>query len=499
MDNIIDSLSPIERKIVPYLNESTSSIIKKSGLDKTSVIRALTYLENKGFVKIKHEEKTIIDLGVNGVQYKKTHLPERKLLILFETRNHIPIEEAKKLSKLSDNEFKVSLGVLKNKSIVEIKNEKISLVASREEVVKKFPEERLLEVLPIEKEKLKDEELLALDNLKKRKAIIEIKEEKIVTFELTASGEKIAGKEIKSDLLEEVTPEIIKNHAKSKGFRKYDVKAFVPQISGGKKHFVNQSIEYTKKIWLELGFKEMTGPLAEISFWNFDALFTAQDHPVRELQDTFYIKDTEGKLPEKNIVEKVKKAHEKGVEKSKGWQYSWDEKEARKVVLRTHTTTLSARTLSKLELKNIPAKFFAVGKCFRNETLDWSHGFEFNQTEGIVVDKNANFVHLLGYLKIFFTKMGFNDVRFVPAYFPYTEPSVEIHIFHPKKKAWLELGGAGIFRPEVVIPLLGEWIPVLAWGPGHDRILTDYYKINDLRELYKNDIKELREKRVLLK
>ena len=144
-------------------------------------------------------------------------------------------------------------------------------------------------------------------------------------------------------------------------------------------------------------------------------------------------------------------------------------------------------------------KFFAVGKCFRNETVDWSHGFEFNQTEGIVIDKNANFRHLLGYLKEFFGKMGFKKIKFTPAYFPYTEPSVEILAFHPEKKVWLELGGAGIFRPEVVIPLMGEFIPVLAWGPGLDRILLDYYKIKDLRELYKNDIKTLREKKVWIK
>ena len=165
---------------------------------------------------------------------------------------------------------------------------------------------------------------------------------------------------------------------------------------------------------------------------------------------------------------------------------------SRKLVLRTHTTCLSARTLAELKKENLPAKFFAIGKCFRNETVDWSHGFEFNQTEGIVVDKDANFRHLLGYLKQFFKKMGFEKVRFRPAYFPYTEPSVEIDVFHPEKKVWLELGGAGIFRPEVTIPLLGEHIPVLAWGPGFDRTLMDYYGIKDLRELYKNDLTKLR-------
>ena len=160
--------------------------------------------------------------------------------------------------------------------------------------------------------------------------------------------------------------------------------------------------------------------------------------------------------------------------------------------MRTHTTVLSAKTLSRLKKEDWPAKFFAVGKCFRNETLDWSHLFEFNQTEGIVVDPDANFTHLLGYLKNFFIKLGFPMARFRPAYFPYTEPSIEIDVFHPVHKTWLELGGAGIFRPEVTEPLLGEPVPVLAWGPGFDRIMLEYYKITDIRDLYKNDLAQLR-------
>ena len=167
--------------------------------------------------------------------------------------------------------------------------------------------------------------------------------------------------------------------------------------------------------------------------------------------------------------------------------------------MRTHTTCLSAQTLASLKEKDLPLKFFAIGKCFRNETLDWKHGFEFNQTEGIVVAENVNFRHLLGYLKIFFKKMGFEKIRMRPSYFPYTEPSVEIDVWHPEKKTWLELGGAGIFRPEVTIPLLGKHIPILAWGPGFDRILMDYYQVKDLRELYKNDINQLRKTKIWMR
>jgi len=195
----------------------------------------------------------------------------------------------------------------------------------------------------------------------------------------------------------------------------------------------------------------------------------------------------------------VKQAHESGVDSSKGWQYNWQEKEAKRIVLRTHTTAISAQTLAQLKESDIPAKYFTIGKVFRNETLDWKHGFEFYQTEGIVVDKNANFNHLMGYLKEFYKKMGFEKIKFFPTYYAFTEPSVEIQVFHPEKKEWLELGGGGIFRPEVTIPLLGKNIPVLAWGQGFDRIIMDYYNIKDLREMYSNDIKCLREKKVWLK
>jgi len=499
---LIESLSPNERKILPYLEEKNiQEIIKESHLDKVSVLRSLEYLENKGLVTLSSEKKTIIEIGINGALYLKKGLPERRLLNLLNEKSIIPLKEAQKLSKLSDNELKASIGVLKRKAIIELKNEKIILSANKEEIAKKIPEETFLEILPVDYDSLDEEQTNTLKTLQNRKNILYIREKKKVNLEITELGKKIIGSRIKgNNLIEQVTPKILEKESSWKGkkFRRYDVTYPVSAIYGGKKHFVNQALDYARKIWTELGFKEMSGNLIQSSFWNFDALFTAQDHPVREMQDTFFL-DKKSEISDKNIIKKVKESHERGVNDSKGWQYSWKEEEAKKLVLRTHTTCLSALTLAKLDKKEIPAKFFAIGKCFRNETIDWNHSFEFNQTEGIVVDKNANFRHLLGYLKEFFRKMGFEKIRIRPGYFPYTEPSVEIDVWHPEKKVWLELGGAGIFRPEVVIPLLGENIPVLAWGPGIDRTLMEYYKIKDLRELYKNDFAKLRKMKFWLK
>jgi len=494
MHKLIESLSPNERKIIPYLNENLIEICRKSGLDKVSVLRALEYLQNKKILQLETKKEKIIEIGVNGALYRKKGLPERRLLHQLNEKRIIPLEEAQKQSGLSDDEFRASLGVLKRKAMINLKNGNIILSANKEEIAKKFLEELFLEALPLRQYSLSPEQQYAFKNLSGRKNIIEIKEVSSITIRINEHGKELMKEKFsEGNLIEQITPEMLKKESlwKGKKFRRYDVASKVPSVSGGKRHFVNQATDYARKIWTDMGFKEMNGNIVQSSFWNFDALFTAQDHPVREIQDTFFInKKTE--LPDKKIVKIIKQSHEYGVDKSKGWRYVWNEEEAKKLVLRTHTTCLSAHTLANLKKENLPAKFFALGKCFRNETIDWSHGFEFNQTEGIVIDKNANFRHLLGYLKQFFRKMGFEKIRFSPAYFPYTEPSVEIHVWHPERKVWLELGGAGIFRPEVTIPLLGEKIPVLAWGPGFDRTLMDYYQIKDLRELYKNDLNQLR-------
>ncbi|MBU2612680.1 MAG: phenylalanine--tRNA ligase subunit alpha [Nanoarchaeota archaeon] len=495
MKKLIESLSTIEKKVIPYLEEKNiSEICEKSNLDKVTVLRALEYLNNKKIIEFETVKKRVVDVGVNGSLYRKKGLPERRLLTLINDKRIISLKNAEKESGLGSDEFKVSLGVLKAKAFIEIKNSKIILSASKEEVAKKSPEELFIESLPIDEDGLLPEQQFALKNLLKRRDIIQIEERKKFLIKVTPTGKEVMNsKEISKELIEQITPELLKKEQnwRNKKFRRYDVTLKVPRINGGKRHFVNSAIDYGRKIWLEMGFEEMSGNIIESSFWVFDSLFTAQDHPVREMQDTFFL-DKMGELPDKKFVEKVKTAHEKGISGSKGWNYSWNEEEAKKMVLRTHTTVLSAQTLSKLKKEDFPKKYFAIGKCFRNETVDWSHGFEFNQTEGIVVDPDMNFRHLLGYLKQFFKKMGFEKIRFTPAYFPYTEPSVEIHSFHPEKKIWLELGGAGILRPEVVTALIGVDVPVLAWGPGFDRILMDYYNIKDLRELYKNDITKLR-------
>ncbi|MEM2713842.1 MAG: phenylalanine--tRNA ligase subunit alpha [Candidatus Pacearchaeota archaeon] len=500
IEQVALSLSENERKILPLLleNKQLDEIKKSTGLLDEAVKRALEFLANKGIIELNIVKYSIVDLDENGVIYLKVGLPERKLANLVIEKGQVSREEASKELK---DEFSIALGKLKELGIISLEQDKIRLL-NKEAAIKKFPQEKFLEALPKRLDQLSNEEKLILEQLRKRRAIVKIAERAEFVYKLNPIAKKIAeiSEKFGGTLIEKLTPEIIASEEwKGKKFRYYDIKSPLPKIYGGKRHFVNQAIDYARKVWLEMGFEEMTGSLVDLAFWNFDALFTPQDHPARELQDTFYIKDKiELDIPPKQLIMNVKKAHEKGIAGSKGWRYSWDESEAFKPILRTHTTILSAKTLAKIaplvksgKLKQ--GKWFAIGKCFRNETVDWGHLFEFNQTEGIVIDENANFRHLLGYLQEFFKRMGFEKLKFYPSYFPYTEPSVEIYGYHSGKRAWIEIGGAGIFRPEVVVPFFGRFIPVLAWGPGFDRALMEYYGITDIRELYENDINKLRQ------
>ncbi|MAG50733.1 phenylalanine--tRNA ligase subunit alpha [archaeon] len=494
---LIESLTPLERKVLPVLkeNKELNEIIEKTGLQEVEVMRALQWLENKNIINVKKDLQEVISLDNNGKKYLKEGLPERKFLQSL--TSELSLGEIKNKANLNDDELTISLGQLKKKAAITFVDKKVKITEQGKKLLKKESlEEQFLKKLPLDVSKLEPEEKFAYESLKKRKRIIKTNLIKIRTVKLEKLGEELSSKNLKTELVESLTPEIIsKNNWDKKTFRRYDIKINVPKIYGGKRHFVNQALDYARNIWLEMGFKEMTGSIVQTSFWNFDALYTPQDHSVREMQDTFFIENPEkGQLPKKELMDRIKRMHENGGSiGSTGWRYPWNSEEARKNVIRTHTTVLSAQTLAEIKKTELPVKFFGIGKCFRNETVDWSHLFEFNQTEGIVVDEDANLRHLIGYLKQFFKKMGFPEARFRPAYFPYTEPSLEIDVYHPVHKKWIELGGAGIFRPEVVIPLLGKDIPVLAWGPGIDRIVMDYYKIKDLRMLYKNDIKQLRE------
>jgi len=163
------------------------------------------------------------------------------------------------------------------------------------------------------------------------------------------------------------------------------------------------------------------------------------------------------------------------------------------LILRSQGTTISARILAGAP--KIPGKYFSIARCFRYDTVDATHAPDFYQIEGIVLGEEINFKTLLGLLKLLGEEVAMvKEFRFLPAYFPFTEPSVELHGKHPRL-GWMELGGAGIFRPEVTIPL-GVKVPVIAWGLGLDRMAMVALEINDIRDLFSRDLDFIRRKRI---
>jgi phenylalanyl-tRNA synthetase alpha chain len=308
-----------------------------------------------------------------------------------------------------------------------------------------------------------------------------------VAAELRSQG--VTGEELGA-----VTQEILeKGTWKEASFRPYNINAPAARLMPGRRNAYVEFLESVKDKLVSLGFEEFDGGLVETEFWNSDALFMPQFHSARDIHDVYHIAEpAAAKFIEEPYLSAVAAAHEDGgTTGSRGWSYSFDRDFTKRLILRSQGTVLSAR---KLPTAKVPGKYFGTARCFRYDRVDATHLSDFYQTEGIVLGEEVNLRTLLGFLETFAVEVaGAKEVKYVPGYFPFTEPSVEVHIKHPVL-GWFELGGSGIFRPEVTEPL-GIKVPVLAWGLGIDRMALMALGLNDLRELFSPDIESVRMRR----
>jgi phenylalanyl-tRNA synthetase alpha chain len=499
MNELKSSLHRLERLVLPVLanNHTVEAIKKATSLQDVEVIRALQWLANKKLIKLDKAEEKLVTLDANGIKYSTEGLPEVRVLGVLDSPLSLPV--IMKKAKVDKQELNISLGSLQKKKLISLKKDK-GLIVSRTKQKAVFHENDFLKKkFPIKEDDLSAEEKKIVSMLRKRKDIINVDVIKLFTASLTDLGKKILRSGIDDILLlDAVTPELLRSGEwKGKEFRRFDVEINVPKIHGGKKQQYRAFLDGVRKKFITLGFKEMTGPMVETEFWNMDALFMPQFHAARQIHDGYYIASPKYGVVDPLLIKKVRDAHENGANTgSSGWQYTFDAKRTTRRLLRSQGTACSSRMLASKDLQ-IPGKYFGITRCFRNDVIDATHLPDFNQVEGIVIEEGLTVRHLFGLLKMFAKEFAHTtEVRLVPGYFPFTEPSVELFAKHPEL-GWIELGGAGLFRPELVKPLVGKEISVLAWGIGIDRLGMFNLGIKDIRDLFAKNIDVLRNVRMI--
>ena len=461
-----------EKRVLTALSQSNpvsaEKLAEKMDAPVESVIQWAHLCAEKDLVTLDKDVTEVALLTPEGEIYAKEGLPERQ--ILASINGSIPMSELTK-NPLS----KIAIGWLRKKNWIIIKD---GIVSVNAEIAIGDDEIALQNPVP---------GTPACKELVKR-GLVQVSENTTWKISLTADGAELIkeGLDLREEIVNLTREQIMSGEWKDLPLRKYNVDKLPKKIYGGRVHPNQQILDEIRDILFEMGFTEFYGSIVQNSFWNFDALYQPQDHPAREMQDTFHLAE---ELPVPDGWEKIRDIHMFGGNTgSTGWGGEWNYDIAKKCVLRTHSTSLSIQYIAKNP--NPPLKAFSISRVYRRETIDPTHLPEFEQLEGIVMDKDLHFGHLLGFFKEFFGRMGFEEVRFRPGYFPYTEPSVEPEVW-VDGLGWVELGGAGIFRKEVTAPW-GIDCPVLAWGLGVSRVSMLRLGLKDLRQLYKSDIDWIR-------
>ncbi len=453
-------LHEIEKKIISALGGGeldASQIQSATGLSADQVRRGTEWLRLKNLAAVSEERRAVLYLGANGMEAYSEGLPERRLLNLLEDG---PRSTASLQSEMGPA-FGAAMGIARRGGWVTGGGGSVRLAGS----IGKLPGEDVIRQLgrkKIPKTEVSDAAGLAALAGRPDYIIEQVTKSRRVRLLEGAAG---AG-------------------AGTQDAGAIDVEADAPEVFPARVHPLSETIEEIRDAFVTLGFMEVAGGLSQPSFWNFDALFTPQDHPAREMQDTFYIEGArQGRFATAEQVRRVAAAHEKN------WGYAWSAADARRTVLRTHTTCVTIRHLA--EQRPSEARVFSLGRVFRNEKVSYKHLAEFNQVEGVVVGADATLRNLMGIQKEFYNMIGLERVKFWPTFFPYTEPSLQTMVYNKRLKKWVELFGMGILRPEVTDPL-GIDGPVLAWGGGIERIAMIKYGVDDVRQFYNNDLGWLR-------
>lgn len=525
IQGLVKNLHPLEVRIIRQYGLQDELTIEKVeselGFKSGNGNQALSWLLSKGLVReVRRETRLFYELTDLGRQWKDQGTPEERMLKLLKSKSGLRLPEIAEALGIGNKDVGSAFGALSKAGLLAMDDAKRVVLAAAADILdsglpakgeaaeKMSVLRRLLEKAAaaqggiVADESLSEAEKKVMAGVAKKRgasdAAFRIVERETVVFAFNedhpALAKALEEAGITGDEIGSLTPELLATGAwKGASFRSYNVKVPPSRLLVGRSNPYAKFLEDVKDKLVSLGFEEFDGSLVETEFWNSDALFMPQFHSARDIHDVYYVAEpTKAKFIEEPWLSRVAAAHENGGDTgSRGWNYAFDREFTRRLILRSQGTVLSAR---QLPTAKVPGKYFGIVRCFRYDRVDATHLSDFYQTEGIVLGEEVNLKTLLGFLEMFALEVaGAKEVKYVPGYFPFTEPSVEVHIKHPVL-GWFELGGSGIFRPEVT-KALGVDVPVAAWGIGIDRMALMALGLNDLRELFSYDIENVRLRR----
>jgi phenylalanyl-tRNA synthetase alpha chain len=515
ISSLIDSLHPLESKVLAAFGAhpdgvlSTEQLAQSTGLEPSQLSMAIEWLLAKSLLKVESERVTpVVSLTKIGELYFEKYSPIERVLSAARdaatTGKRLTIQDIRTREGLEPADVSGAVGCLKKEGAVLVIQggciESTGRPSPTAEAIRSLLQQlrgapRDLHAFPPAHQQVIQDHAVKRGNAKEP---FRIDERVTRSFRLSPAGIEAAhhfSRQVTAEEVSQLSPELLKDGSwRTKRFRKYTITLRAPRIAPGKRHPYREFLDAVKTKLVSMGFQEMRGALVETEFWNMDALFMPQFHPARDIHDVYFVKNPkQATAIAEPFLSRVAQAHQSGGDSgSTGWGYQFDVERARRLVLRSQGTAVSAHTLASGP--SVPGKYFSLARCFRYDQVDATHATDFFQVEGIVLGEDINFRTLLGLLNLFAREVAqAKEVKFLPAYFPFTEPSVEMHVRHPRL-GWMELGGAGLFRQEVTLPL-GVTIPVIAWGLGLDRMAMVALGIHDIRELFTDNLELIRSTR----
>lgn len=488
----VDLAGP-ERSVLLALKSASAAVLEeevaeRTGLSAEAVRGSLQRLRAKHLALSDEEHRERLRLTARGEGAAQAGLPERRVLeSLRASRQPLPPEAISKLG-LSDEERSAAIGVLRRRGLVGPGMPLTLKDPDAEPAV--FPEQAGIETIRSGGRPPDPKIVSALV----RRGLVEVDHTTLRRWSVSEEG-RLHPISAETGAVGALTTELLsEGRWRSAAFRPYDVRAPVPRWSGARPHPYLAWLREFEEILIGLGFSEASGPLVETEFWNSDALFMPQEHPARSIHDVLSLHGTTGRAPDEALLERVAAAHEgrpmpgEAESISPGWRAPYDRGLAGRPVLRSQTTAVSARFLSGKPTP--PFRMYSLDRNFRRDAVDSTHHVEFGQCEGVLGESGTSLRDLVGIFRALAEAIGVRELKFRPSYFPFTEPSVEGYVRHPRL-GWIEVFPGGLFRPEVLRPL-GVEVPVAAWGIGVTRLAMVGLGVSDIRELFVDDLDRLR-------